>query len=62
MYIDKGYPHKECAVSTGIHDGPTIGHGKLDSNGFWEFPCYECARVYEQHTGEKCWPFKEYNC
>ena len=26
--------------STGIHDKETCGYGKLDTNGFWEFPLY----------------------
>ena len=59
MYISKGYNHPNCNISTGIHDGPTIGYGELDSNGYWEFPCYECARIYESHTKEECWPFKK---
>lgn len=32
----------ECLVSTGIHEGTTFGKGKLDFNGFWEFPCAIC--------------------
>lgn len=25
-------------ASTGIHGGLTLGYGRLDDNGFWEFP------------------------
>ncbi len=46
-----------CKVSTGIHDLLTFGTGKLDDNGFWENPCFECARAHEeQFPGEPCWP------
>jgi hypothetical protein len=53
--------HKKCGVSTGIHDGLTFGHGELDDNGYWEFPCYECAREWERLHPEDfpCWPFDE---
>lgn len=34
----------ECACSTGIHEGLTYGSGELDDYGYWEFPCWECAR------------------
>lgn len=48
-----------CNVSTGIHDGLTFGMGELDHNGFWEHPCYECARKWEKAHPEcsPCWPF-----
>jgi hypothetical protein len=47
-----------CHVSSGIHDCLTFGSGILDDNGFWENPCYECAREFErQFPGEgPCWP------
>jgi len=28
-------------TSTGIHDGLTYGYGKLDYNGFWQYPIYK---------------------
>jgi hypothetical protein len=28
-----------CSVTTNIADQLTWGHGRLDPNGFWEFPC-----------------------
>jgi len=27
-------------TSTGIDDGLTFGYGKLDNNGYWQFPVY----------------------
>ena len=33
----------KCSCSTGIHEGSTYGWGRLDSLGFWEFPCRPCA-------------------
>jgi len=48
----------DCHVSTGIHVCLTFGTGELDDNGFWEFPCYECAREHEKQFPEcgQCWP------
>lgn len=37
----------DCSVSTGICDRLTFGSGELLSYGYWEFPCYVCARDYE---------------
>lgn len=50
--------HENCGVSTGIHECLTFGSGKLDKNGFWEIPCYECARNYEKQNpySGPCWP------
>lgn len=50
--------HK-CGVSSGIHEGVTFGTGNLDSNGYWEHPCWECARAWEsQYPLEgPAWPF-----
>lgn len=58
--IGDDIPHEACSVSTGIHGGLTFGHGALDNNGFWEFPCGRCARAYEKKhpEGGECWPFK----
>ncbi len=52
--------HSKCCCSTGIHDGLTYGQGKLDPNGFWEHPCWECARKAEVADGVvegEYWPF-----
>jgi len=57
------YAHPGCRVSTSIADFLTFGSGELDSNGFWEKPCYECARNHEKKFKDDfpCWPFsKEY--
>ena len=48
-----------CGVSTGICGGLTFGSGKLDDNGYWEFPCYTCAREFEKRCPELA---KEYGC
>jgi len=52
-------PKCNCHASTGIHEsdnadgspehpwGLTFGKGKLDDYGYWEKPCYECARWHE---------------
>lgn len=52
-----------CKWSYGIHDGPTVGTGELDSHGYWEHGCCECARAWEKQFPEDgpIWPFsKEY--
>lgn len=51
----------ECKVSSTISEHMSFGSGKLDKNGFWEFPCSICARVYEQKYPEfaPCWPFTD---
>lgn len=53
--------HEDCRVSSGIHDCLTFGRGRLDDNGFWEEPCWECARAHEQQFPEcgPCWPHTE---
>ncbi len=50
-----------CHISTGIHDCLTFGTGKLDGHGFWEHPCYACARAHEDQFPEDgpCWPHTE---
>lgn len=49
----------KCKASTGIHDGLTFGSGELDDNGYWENPCFKCARAFEAaNPGEEAWPFK----
>lgn len=50
----------KCNVSTGIHEGLTFGSGRLTFNGYWEFPCYACARTHERlyPADGECWPFK----
>jgi hypothetical protein len=45
--------HSKCHSSTGIDDQLTAGQGKLDFNGFWEFPCPECE---DRMNGLLCEP------
>lgn len=50
----------ECGASLGIHEGPTFGSGQLDDNGYWEIPCYTCAREWDSaNPNAECpaWPF-----
>jgi len=48
-------------VSTGIHGGFTFGSGRLDFDGYWEFPCRECAEAWEKMhpEDEQCWPYHD---
>lgn len=48
----------DCAVSTGICERLTFGHGDLDDLGYWEIPCEVCARDHERRHPEDgaCWP------
>lgn len=50
--------HENCRISSGIHDYLTFGTGELSFSGFWENPCYECAREHERQFPECgfCWP------
>lgn len=54
-----GCKDQTCSSSTGIHDELTFGKGKLADDGYWEIPCYECARAFEKLHPEyiACWPF-----
>lgn len=51
--------HPTCRISTGICDSLTFGTGKLDANGYWEFPYYAAARTWQELHPEdgSCWPF-----
>lgn len=57
----KACNNPQCSVSTGIHEGLTFGSGRLDHNGYFEFPCAPCARAYEEKHPEdgECWPGKD---
>lgn len=35
----------DCGTSRGVCDNFTHGKGKLDANGYWEFPCEICERM-----------------
>ena len=39
----------------------TFGTGELDDYGYWEFPCGECARAFEEQFPDEgpCWPHSE---
>lgn len=44
---EKACGNPECGISTGICGSITAGTGKLDFNGYWEFPCYICPKKFE---------------
>jgi hypothetical protein len=49
--------NRNCACSTGICERLTFGSGELNDCGYWEFPCWTCARDYEkENPGENAWP------
>lgn len=52
--------NKDCAMSTGVHEGLTFGRGDIDFNGYWDIPCAICARAWEKkHPDDApCWPFE----
>jgi hypothetical protein len=55
-------PKCNCSCSTGIHDGLTFGSGKLDKHGFFQFPCWDCARWHEKQDLKPIntyWPFEK---
>lgn len=53
-----GCSDPKCSASTGICDSMTFGKGRLCNYGYWEFPCFACARAWEaDHPGDICWPF-----
>ncbi|HUI92398.1 MAG TPA: hypothetical protein VLX68_09155 [Chitinivibrionales bacterium] len=51
--------HEKCCTSHGSHGNVAHGSGKLDDHGYWEFPCYECAREWERQfpMSGSAWPF-----
>lgn len=40
--------NRNCSCSTTIADNFSFGSGGLDSNGFWDKPCYICARDFDK--------------
>lgn len=42
-----------CSFSTGIDGSITAGRGQLDDNGYWEFPCEDCARRANYNLNER---------
>lgn len=57
--------HTKCRFSTGIDEQLTAGQGKLDENGFWQFPCPDCE---DRLNAQLCQPVPaeafepRYNC
>jgi len=51
----------KCTASSGICDRPTFGHGLLSTMGYWEHPCFVCARDWEIRFKEQAWPHKGEN-
>ena len=43
-----GCGDRTCGRSSGICGSLTFGKGELDSYGYWEFPCFRCARDYKE--------------
>jgi len=60
-FVGENEDHSQCCWSSGVHEGLTVGQGELDSNGYWQRPCYYCAREREQDHPEEypIWPFPE---
>jgi len=46
----------KCCSSTGICERITHGHGLLSENGYWQHPCFTCARHFEGVFKEAQWP------
>ena len=56
-HVPEDGDHSKCCTSSTIHDCISFGQGELDMYGFWERPCYTCAREWEKgHSGEVAWP------
>ena len=60
-FVEEYEDHSKCQWSTGIHDGLTVGQGELDNNGYFQRPCYHCARKEEKEHPKNypVWPFSE---
>ena len=43
---------EECCASTDIAGCASFGTGKLDFNGFWEFPCQTCLDEWNTRFNE----------
>jgi hypothetical protein len=61
--MNSGKHPDDCGCSTGIHEGITFGRGRLDFNGFWEFPCRPCAVAWDKaHPDDShgpAWPYDD---
>ena len=51
--------HSKCQTSMGICESITHGRGECTEHGYWEFPCYHCAREGERKNPQfgEHWPF-----
>lgn len=49
----------KCCASTGICETTTHGHGLLSTLGYWQIPCFTCARHFEKEFKEVNWPFPD---
>lgn len=60
MAIKGGCGNPRCCASSTILETLSFGRGELDQNGFWEIPCYQCARAWEaMYPDDEAWPFRE---
>lgn len=47
----------KCGASITTEGIPAFGWGKMDLDGYWEFPCEICAREWEYRNPHKvAWP------
>ena len=49
----------KCCSSSGICGSTTHGWGILSHNGYWQYPCFTCARYYDDVFGEIQYPFPD---
>ena len=55
-----GCERPDCRASTGICEHTTFGTGELSDWGYFEHPCFICARAWEKlHPEQVAWPFKK---
>ena len=41
-----------CGTASGVAEEMTFGHGDLDDNGYWEYPCAVCAAAFEGEVAD----------
>lgn len=57
MSISGGCNVPGCKVSSTIAGQVSFGWGQLDSDGFWEHPCWLCAQAWRrQYPKLDIWP------
>ena len=53
-------PTCNCLCSSGLNGELTFGKGNLSQNGYWQYPCYACARWHEKELPMYTyWPRKK---